>query len=51
MLQNELPVALEPRMIGNILQLRYSKTKEVTGIDFQKQKNFFSRISSIFRGD
>lgn len=51
MLQNELPVSLEPHMIGNVLQLRYSKTKEVTGIDFQKQKDFFSRISSIFRGD
>lgn len=51
MLQNELPVSLEPRMIGNILQLNYSKTKEATGIDFQKQKDFFSRISSIFRGD
>ena len=51
MLQNELPVSLEPHMIGNVLQLRYSKTKEVTGIDFQKQKAFFSRISSIFRGD
>ncbi len=47
-LANELPVTLEPSIIGSVLFVKYSAIRLWTGLDFRNRGKLLQRITGMF---